>query len=304
MTRKTDRLPSSVNELREVMASFSTQEGFRSGLAFKPRPSDVFVATYPKCGTTLVQQIVHGLRTCGDMDFADISEVVPWLELAADLDQDPNAEQRGNPRAYKTHLPWGMLPKGGRTIYVLRDPEAVLVSFYHFFSGWFFEPGAFDLETFALDYLLSRDGGADYWVHLASWWPHRDDPEVLYLFYEDLVADRSGEVRRIASFLGFEEDEGRIEVATRQSSIDFMRRTPTLWEDTLLCEKRNEAMGLPDSARSTKLRKGSGDRPDGELSQAVVDAWRARWAEVVAPVTGCADYPAIRRAVSGASGSD
>ncbi|MEO1935709.1 MAG: sulfotransferase domain-containing protein [Myxococcales bacterium] len=51
----------------------------RSDLAGKERPSDIFLATYPKCGTTLIQQIVHGLRTVGDMDFRDISGVVPWL---------------------------------------------------------------------------------------------------------------------------------------------------------------------------------------------------------------------------------
>lgn len=37
------------------------------------------------------------------MDFREVSEVVPWIELAADLDQDLEAEQVAAPRAFKTH---------------------------------------------------------------------------------------------------------------------------------------------------------------------------------------------------------
>ena len=267
-----------VAELHDVMSRFSTPEGVALGLAFEPRESDVFIATYPKCGTTWMQQIVHGLRTGGDMDFRDISEVVPWLELAADLGLDPAAEQRANPRAFKTHLGWDRLPKGGRSIYLLRDPEAALISFYDFFSGWFLEPGALTLETFALDFVLSRSGDADYWEHLISWWPHRGDSDVLYLFYEDVIADLPGSVGRVCSFIGLEADPERIALASRQASLDFMRGYSTLWEDSLICEKRNPVMGIPADAKSTKVRR-SDSRPRSEaLGEAVAEAWRSRWA--------------------------
>jgi hypothetical protein len=42
---------------------------------FEPRSSDVFIVTYPKCGTTWVTQIAHSLRTRGSMDFDEITEV-------------------------------------------------------------------------------------------------------------------------------------------------------------------------------------------------------------------------------------
>jgi hypothetical protein len=292
-----------VAELQRVMSRFSTAGSVARGLAFEPRASDVFIATYPKCGTTLMQQIVHGLRTGGDMDFRDISEVVPWIELAADLDLDPTQEQRASPRAYKTHLGWESVPKGGRSIYLLRDPEAALVSFYHFFSGWFMEPGAMSLETFALDFVLARSGDADYWEHLVSWWPHRNDADVLYLPYEDVIADRPGSVARVSSFLGLEPDTERIAVATRQASIEFMRRYPSLWEDALLCEKRNRAMGIPADAKSTKVRRGGERVPADVVTDAVIRAWRARWAEHVAPVTGCVDYKELRQRVADERGS-
>ena len=81
-------LPTTVDGLLKVLASFATREGRLAGLSFRPRPTDVFIATFAKSGTTLLQQIVHGLRTGGDMDFEDISEVVPWIEMAFDTGID------------------------------------------------------------------------------------------------------------------------------------------------------------------------------------------------------------------------
>ena len=68
------------------------------GLNFKPRPSDVLIVTPPKCGTTWMQQIVHQLRTGGDMAFHEISEVVPFIEFAHAMHVDLEAEQTKNPR--------------------------------------------------------------------------------------------------------------------------------------------------------------------------------------------------------------
>ena len=45
--------------------------------AWVPRPTDVVISTPPKTGTTWVQQIVHQLRTGGDMDFEDIYQPIP-----------------------------------------------------------------------------------------------------------------------------------------------------------------------------------------------------------------------------------
>jgi aryl sulfotransferase len=37
--------------------------------------------------------------------------------------------------------------------------------------------------------------------HLASWWPNRHEPFVLFVHYADLICDLGGEMRRIADFL-------------------------------------------------------------------------------------------------------
>jgi len=71
----------------------------------------VIIATYPKTGATWLQQIVHGLRSGGAIDFEEIGDVVPWIGMAHDLNDD----QGGAPRAFKSHeFLDDDLPKGCR----------------------------------------------------------------------------------------------------------------------------------------------------------------------------------------------
>jgi hypothetical protein len=283
--------------LRERNARLISREGRARGLAFRPRASDVFVSTYPKCGTTLLQQIVHGLRSGGDMDFEEITEVIPWIELAADMGIDPEADQRAHPRAYKTHLTWPEVPKGGRYLYAIRDPLAVLTSFYHFLEGWFFESGSIDLETFALDYLIAGSGSGRYWEHLVSWWPQRLDESSLFLCYEDLVDDLPASVRRIAAFIDVDADEDRLDVATRQADIDFMSAHPTKWDDNLLRKARNGVCGLPEDAGSTKVRNRA-SKKSAKITTAIEDTWARNWAAIVEPATGMSSYSELRAAIA------
>ncbi len=45
-----------------------------------PRPSDVFVVSYPKSGTTWTQQIIKLIWNNGIEDGRDIDDVIPWIE--------------------------------------------------------------------------------------------------------------------------------------------------------------------------------------------------------------------------------
>lgn len=44
------------------------------------RLDDVFVVTYPKCGTTWMQQIVKLIWNNGEEDGRDIDEALPWID--------------------------------------------------------------------------------------------------------------------------------------------------------------------------------------------------------------------------------
>ncbi|CAB4033294.1 sulfotransferase domain-containing [Paramuricea clavata] len=89
---------SGVQLLKQRLSSSETEQGRRHGLSFKPRPDDVFVVTPPKCGTTWMQQILHQLRSGGDMSFDEISDVVPYIEMAYDIEINLDAEHHYQPR--------------------------------------------------------------------------------------------------------------------------------------------------------------------------------------------------------------
>jgi hypothetical protein len=48
---------------------------------YRARPDDLFIVSYPRSGTTLMQMILYQLRTDGSMDLPHIGAVSPWFEV-------------------------------------------------------------------------------------------------------------------------------------------------------------------------------------------------------------------------------
>jgi hypothetical protein len=59
--------------------------------------------------------------------------------------------------------------------------------------------------------------------HLRSWWPHRNDPNVLFLDYDDLVTDPPAALRRVAAHCGLALDERDLPRIVERCSLDFLR---------------------------------------------------------------------------------
>ncbi len=198
----------SIEELDTVFGKYFDPASYERGLAFEPRPDDIIISPYAKCGTTWLQQIVHGLRTGGSMDLDEINAVVPWIEVADDAGWDLDAPQVAKPRLYKSHFSWHNVPKGGRYIYSFRHYDDAIVSFYRMLEGWYFEPGSISLKTL-ISWRWPHDevDSRGYWYHLRSWWEKRHNKDVLLLCYEDMRADLAGTVRRIARFMGIHLDD-------------------------------------------------------------------------------------------------
>jgi hypothetical protein len=273
--------------------------------AYRSRPSDVVITPYGKCGTTWLQQIFHTLRTRGDFDFDDISRVVPWLETSVIVGLDIEAPQRAEPRGFKSHLPYDMVPKGARYIVALRDPKDAVVSMYRFMEGWFLEPGAVSMTEFAQHWIARGATGTDYWSHLLSWWAVRDNPEVLVLSYEGMNADPEATIRQVAAFSGIALDDALLALTLERSSFDFMLAHKDRFDDAMMRAASEARCNLPPGSDSAKVRKGGSGGHRAELSPEIAAALDARWTEVVTPATGFADYAALdaeirRRTAAGA----
>jgi hypothetical protein len=243
--------------MRELQGQLFNRDLIARGMALRLRPTDVVVTPWGKSGTTWTQQIVHTLRTRGDMDFDDISRVVPWIEMSPLLGIDLDAEQRANPRAFKSHLPATLVPKGGRYINVVRNPADVLVSNFKFMEGWFLEPGAIGIEEFARETFFKTN---DYYEHLKSWWPRRNDPDVLFLAYELMLKDSAASIRRIASFIGVPLDDELLALTLEHSTIEFMLAHKNRFDDAMMRELSERGGLLPPGSDSAKVREGKASK--------------------------------------------
>ena len=284
----------SLSELEAIFKNFRTPEGETHGLAYQPNPTDIFVVTPSKCGTTWMQQIVHGLRTRGSMDFDEITSVVPWIEMAKDMGIDIHKPQVANPRAFKTHKDLNNVPKGGKYICVVRDPKDAMLSLYRFFEGWIFEKGSISLEDFALNFYIATDGRG-YWDHVQALWDRRNDHDVLPLCYENMKQDLSGTVEKVAEFMEIELDDELKDIVITQSDFKFMNEHNHKFDDHIVRDTRNAVCGIPMDGTTSKVKNGN----VGESKNGVPDEVKAEfdkiWNEKITSKIGLRSYDDLRK---------
>ncbi|KAG0410336.1 hypothetical protein HPB47_012548 [Ixodes persulcatus] len=180
----------------------------QSVLSYEPQEGDIFIVSYPKCGTTWVQNITYNIFNDGvrPPSMIDVFRSVPFLERRGIQDD----KDLPRPLAMKTHLPFSKQPysEGAKYIYVSRNPYDCCVSFYHYAKTNLvdqFEDRTFD--EFLESFVRGKVSFGDYFDHLLSWYAHRSDPNVLFMTYEDLKKDTVSCVLKVADFIG--EEYGR-----------------------------------------------------------------------------------------------
>lgn len=292
-------LATSAHELEAILSRLVTIDSMRRGGHFHPRLSDILIATYPKSGTTWLQQIAHGLRANGSMDFDEICTVTPWIEIAYDVGWNLDDDQVAPPRVYKTHYSWYEVPKGARYLCAFRDPASVLVSLYRFLEGWLFEPGSISLEEFVQSHWpkekASRNG---YWFHVGSWWKQRDNPDILMLCYEDMILDADQTVGRIARFMGLQPSSSLLERVVHQSSKPYMLAHKDQFDERHLRRACEERLHVSTGAESYKITSGTSDEARYHVSDALIHELNEMWIEQFGDRYGLEDYSALRAAVS------
>jgi hypothetical protein len=264
---------------------------------FEPRPTDVIISPYGKCGTTLLQQAFHTLRTRGHMDFDDISRVVPWIELSPLLGIDLNAPQVAEPRGFKSHLSYTSLPPGARYVVSLRDPKDAFVAMYRFMEGWFIERGAVPMEDYFEAWIKGGAAGEGYWHHLLSWWAVRDQPNVMLTSYEGMVRDPAAHIRRLGDFIGVSLDDELLELTVERTSRDWMLAHKDRFDDAMMRELSETLAGMPHGSDSAKVRSAGGKRGD-ELPHALARRLDEIWAERITPVLGFASFDELEAALN------
>ncbi|KAJ3685088.1 hypothetical protein LUZ61_014252 [Rhynchospora tenuis] len=146
---------------------------------FKSRPTDIFLASIPKSGTTWLKAMIFATltRTNNSLDQHPLDthnphQCVPYMEVKFATGRSQILEVIPSPRVMNTHLPYSLLPNSikessCRIVYVWRDPKDVLVSM------WFFAQkilgGADKMVTFNQFYEFFCQGLNSYdptWNHI------------------------------------------------------------------------------------------------------------------------------------------
>ncbi|QSQ22259.1 sulfotransferase domain-containing protein [Pyxidicoccus parkwayensis] len=200
------------------------REMLRFRLEFRPRPDDIYIATYPKSGTTWTQMLLVQLLSKGDAEFDHILQKSPYLEECIKNQRFAYLERLPSPRILKTHLPYGALrpAKDSRILFITRDAKDTFVSCYHHFELARRWRSPFD--RFISEMVRGRGFFMSWYQYMREWMPHRSDSNVLWVRYEDMRKDLEGQARRIAAFLGIPVPEERMAAILEKCSFEYMRQ--------------------------------------------------------------------------------
>merc|ERR1712194_573570 len=207
-------------------------------MGFRCRSDDVFVCTYPRCGTTWMVQVVVCILFGIEVDY-NMHAVFLEGQIATNAADLQSIEAMPDPRIMKTHAPSYVFPglmrgsdaelqSEGRIIIVVRNPKDVLVSLRHHHENnqaidW---NGSWD--EWIDDWLegnRSKEYGGSYFAHVRGWWQLRKrHPSRIHLvYYEDMKANFCGVVADIGRFLGREISAGDLQRIEKWCSFDTMK---------------------------------------------------------------------------------
>lgn len=259
-------------------------ENLRSALKYRPQPNDLFIVSYPKCGTTWLQYLVYNIFTEGvpPKDMEEFLARSVFLEYTG----AQSVEKMCRPGSIKTHFPFSrhQYSKLAKYLYIARNPYDCCVSFYYHtksFPAYFFENGTFS-EFFDM-FLQGKVDNGDYFNNLLSWYDHRHDPNVLFLTYECLKRDTESWVIKIADFIGKEygaklrRDADAVKKIIQMSSMETMRKVFSRSHDILdeaglsvYKNSKNPSQPLEESVLNAMKKPMSGDY----IRKGIVGDWK------------------------------
>lgn len=208
---------------------------------FEVREDDVWVVTFPKSGTTWVQNVVNQLQNSTEnivspldmyMDIAIVYETTENDEHFQNVINDTDRQldliaAAPSPRIIKTHLPayllpWQLWTVKPKIIYMARNPKDVIVSSFHMFSS---TSGAYSgsLSDICDIFINDLHMFSPFHEHVLSFWQLKSLDHVLFMTYEAMLADQFSNVKRINDFLGYSHNDNRLRQITEMVSFDKMK---------------------------------------------------------------------------------
>ncbi|XP_046542786.1 sulfotransferase 1B1-like isoform X2 [Haliotis rubra] len=195
------------------------------------RDDDVLIAAYPKCGTHWLWEIVTMLRA-GNSEYQKEAKEVAMLGMP----KYERADELPSPRVLNSHLHFRHLPeklaeKNIKTIFIMRNPKDVSVSYYSHVNGM---KASFRFDGTYSEYLeLFLEGkvsSGDYVDYVKDWLQvKQDNPDLpmLTLFYENLKMDPVKNIKTVADFIGVSVSDELCEQIAEACSFKKLRAADT-----------------------------------------------------------------------------
>lgn len=190
--------------MRKLMSDFGQKE------------TDIYVAAYPRSGTTLMQMILYQMTTDGDMGFDHLYDVSPWCRFSAFFKRPmPSVGER---RIIKTHDRYEMFEQFNsvKFIFLTRDCLDVIPSIYQQTQDYIDPAVMFDQ--------LSSRNMKNWFDYNTEWIENKNGLNILYLNYEDVVGTKREVISEISKFLEITIDELSLERVLERTSLEFMKK--------------------------------------------------------------------------------
>jgi len=212
---------------------------------FEVKDDDIWICTFPKCGTTWTQEMVWCLMNNLDFDKSkqidlDIRTIfLEWKGLLSPgrtssiADQIDLAAALPSPRIIKTHLPFTMLPDQIRTraktpklVHVVRNSRDTCVSMFHHWKLLDGFVGEFELWS-ELFYEGLSAYCSPFFKHVETYYLS-NYPNMLFLKYEDMKKDLKKSATKTASFVGKEFSDTDMDRLVDHLSFKNFVKNPSL----------------------------------------------------------------------------
>ncbi|CAN7988210.1 unnamed protein product [Ixodes hexagonus] len=210
------------------LANFYPPYAVKSGLEYQPKESDVFLVTYPQCGTLWMQQVLYLIYQNGSSpkDAIALFQGNPLLELEG----SETIEAMPQPGVITSHLSYDSIPKSSEAKYIVlvRDPRDVCATMFRrlqSFPAYAFSNGI--LSDFVDQFCKDDVDYRGYFSHVRSWYDHKDDSNVFWVTYEEMSKNFAEVVTRLVKFLGEEKkitkNKSLVKKIQEKSSVSYMK---------------------------------------------------------------------------------
>lgn len=214
--------------LNPIKKSFYVQQE-RNKFKKSLRPTDVFIVGHPKSGNTwltLMLAVLMQKNFDSKVTLANVGNIIPFIH--ANDNAIINYDRFPDPRMFRNESPVfaEYYPK---TVYIVRDPRSVYVSYYHHClhdtqeHDWTIE--AFVEEMINYGCIKRLEPFLIRWDKQVSQWVERSKSQLVKIVkYEDMKKDRGKILKDVVDFVGISATSEEIDLAVKRGSFDSMRK--------------------------------------------------------------------------------